>query len=98
FAILWAIPIGNLEYTALMSLKVMVSNPSGMAADISTMEGLASLSLAVGNVMAGAVVDLLGKTSSILMATVFDIMALLLLLGLDFKESGQSKLGRSGNA
>jgi len=79
FAILWAVPIGNLEYAALMSLKVKVSNPSGKATDIGTIEAISSLFSAFGNIAAGIVVDRLGIASSLFIATAFDAMALLLL-------------------
>ncbi len=80
FAILWAIPIGNLEYAALMSLKVRVSNPNGRATDIGTMESISSLFSAFGNIAAGVVIDRLGTAPSLFTATTFDAIALVLLL------------------
>ncbi len=80
FAVLWAIPIGNLEYAALMSLKVKVSNPKGRATDIGTIQAISSLFAALGNVAAGALVDHLDIASSLFIATLFDVMALILML------------------
>jgi len=79
YAILWAIPIGNLEYAALMSMKVRVSNPDGRATEIGTMESISSLFSALGNIAAGVLVDQLGTTPSLFAATAFDAIALFLL-------------------
>ncbi len=80
FAILWAIPIGNLEYAALMSLKVRASKLDGRATDIGTIESISSLFSAFGNIAAGILTDQLGAAPSLFTATAFDATALLLLL------------------
>ena len=80
FAILWAIPIGNLEYPALMSLKLRTANPYDKATDIGTIQAISSLSSALGSIGAGVMVDYLSINSSILMASFFDLTALALVI------------------